>query len=375
MSRMRNVGWCVALGFAMAAIQPLATDGAAQTVVDLRAQSPRGRIAISGKCEPVGARLQGAPYGRNSINGALPGADGAFFLMNIGISNLMRIDASGRGSTVMGAGEGRGALSANTVDSRRLRVEPYRNDSIAVYDAMRRVATILAPDGSFARDISVELGVDQGPVPKVFMVAASLPDGDLIFTRSTVEGPMPAGGGLVADTVSIMRVSADGKPVWMSPPLEGLAREIFVMQGNLITSAQMIYRRGFVRTRSTVTVGNRVFHYAESRHEIDAYDRSGTLVARILLPPVFDPSSTPGAPQRQALSLLADGAGRIWFEIPRSKQSQKKQWWVIAADGSMFASAETPLQEEVLFVNSRAMIVKRIDTEYMQNISVCEVRQ
>ena len=187
--------------------------------------------------------------------------DGRIVVANSGDGQLRVFDAGGiHLETWGGRGEGPGELPG-LID-----VEPWRGDSIAAWFGPRRGITLFGPDGSFGRNIFLE--VDSQDPMAVFIQPAAVMAGGLILA-----GQHPH----VRDPVVVEIRDAGGRLLSSLGEHPGDERYIVNEGTDQARGGQPI----FGATAMQVPWGDLVVHNLNNRYEIRAFAHDGSL-ARIV---------------------------------------------------------------------------------------------
>ncbi len=296
-----------------------------------------------------------AGFARVTKGGLL--SDGSFVALDIGLQEVRRYDASTGRVTVVGAkGEGPGEYE----NPFGVWVGPQ--DSIYVWDAGLRRASVFAPDGVFARSLNVP------PTDMAFPVAAGpLPGGDWLigFHRGA---PDPSPGARRSTSVQWRVTDVTGKPgdvftvtsgsEMVGIEWQGRASIIPVVFGGTTKAAPLA--TGIVLV-GTSEPGWRLFDRSgrlqrviQSRVPavaVTASDRAQFSAYRMKSPPAgadlvawrqfFDsPIYADSFPRFEGLKVSRDG--EIWLEEFRPVWEPIASWWVFSSTGQVLSRVELP---------------------------------
>jgi hypothetical protein len=338
----------------------------AQQSIDLRsARLTPGGLAFREGCRIIGDGTDGFPLGLDRVLGSAIGAEGAIFVLNFGSKELLRFTSAGRfDRVVMRPGNGPGELRpGNRIDTRAAYVGSYRGDSLLVFDASARRFTIMAADGKFVRNVSVPSKLPGSG----WYVASSTGNGDILIWRSLpVASPTTI---RFRDSIHVARLKADGGLAWDSAGIEDAAllqTTAPVQTGRARGGFNLV---GVQRIGAVAVMGEFFAHYDERTNELHAFGPSGKMVYRILLPSI--PRAASGT--YQSLFMLTDQAGRVWLEVPRTRDPADREWWVISSDGRSISTIQTPAKERLVFVGTNAIVFKASGTDDVQLIKTCPI--
>lgn len=369
-------------GYALFAF--FSTPLAAQRSVNLRSQVLSSFATVGDSCIVIGDGSNGRPEGLLRVTGAAFGSNGLVIVSNSGTSEVLVFEGTGPyRRSVTQAGGGPSDLSRGSLSWGSLKLVPYRGDSVVVYDARQRKFVVFDGIGRFGRTIRV----DSQPefASRAFVVAGISANGDLVI-GGTALPPRPvqaresSQNRLVQDTIRLIRMAADGRVIWQSPPIEDDVYEVNsrVVAGRNSGSATIISRGGTslpTNRMPTVALGHRVvYHYSERSNELHIYDRSGVLAIRVRLPAMpVPPALTAGNREKQSLSMLGDYAGHAWIEVPRDSPRTSREWWVVSEQGQLLGTVFTS-RAEVLAVGPRHILARATDRDGVEVLRSCPLR-
>lgn len=245
--------------------------------------------------------LEGAPeYQLELVIGAVRRSDGGIVVADAGLRALRFYDAAGRflrSSGRQGGGPGEFEELAS------LRLLP--GDSLLVFDWTLRRISVFAPEGAFARSVSLlDLPDAVFPPPQLL---GRLANGSMLVAVGHSFGPGEIAGGVRADSIDYLRYSAAGVLLDTVAVLPG--GESFVMGGVGkvgFTTAPLLLGKNAV----SGLAGGRLVVGSNRAYELGVYSLDGRLERRVRRE--MDPRPATAADYAAAVEASLEGMGREW---------------------------------------------------------------
>jgi len=322
------------------------------------------------------------------VSGGRRLSDGRIALVNAGSNEVRVYGADGAYSHAFGKeGEGPGEYGQPTL------VGVVGGDSLVVYDFTHRRVSIVHVDEGFVRSFPV--GQDAGgfPVPNgMFRDGSQVYGGGIFFSSS--DGGFPTG--VIQNASKYAAVDLDGVATadygeW--PSFEMYAR---VLEGGGFTARSLPFAKG-----SSATTGPDYFYIGDSEtYEIQAYDRSGSLVRIIRLDreprsvaradidryreDELEDSDTPNEarafealmaempiPDRFPVysSFKVDVLGYLWVSEYAGPRVRDPEWTIFDPDGHIVGKIRTPDRTQILEIGEDYILGRlsdELDVEYVK---------
>lgn len=308
------------------------------------------------------------------VQGGLVLPGGRIVVLNAGSAEVRWYDAEGRFEKSQGsAGEGPGEYGAPE------RLFVYRGDSLAVWDDRLRRLTVLGPDGSYARDLTLS-----GDLARATVLGAFEDGGFAVLDRrfegqesndyQELPGPTlryDASGAPTGDTLSVdpwltARFQSPGQGVvelrgrgldrapsravspealWVGDPDAGEAR-----RHTPGSAGPTLIVRWPLGDR---TVTDQVIA-AHTRDQLDAAPNDDVRQAIRRAAEVQD-----YAERLPALSTIGvDADGRVWVEsFPRPGSARQPTWWVFDGEGRALRTVALPSGSEPLWAEGDQVLL------------------
>jgi hypothetical protein len=250
-------------------------DSAGITIVETPALTPEADLAWTVDSVPVLdiGTLEGPPETQlYRVLDAHLLPDGGVAVLNAGTAEVRFYSASGlHRSTFGGEGEGPGEFS------RPGALHPWPGDSLAVWDARARRLTLIAPDGSLGRILSLPRGEAQ----TLAAFSHRLPGGELAVTRFDFMGDVLSTG---YRRIPVHVELIDESGVQIADLGSHPGDETFM---SVASESVSIVRFAFARGWVVAPHGSETIVAPNDRLELRYYDAVGTLVriARVEEPP------------------------------------------------------------------------------------------
>ncbi len=359
----------------------------AQTSIDLRQAAPELVREITSSCSVFGEGRDGRNDGLDGVTSAVRTHNGSLFVVNGGTGELLQFAREGRyTNAVAREGRGPGELTRlNRGDITGLIVRPYRADSIAIFDRPQWRVTVYDASGRIGRVMRVPSPRMAAFLPPTAVfVGATATQGDFVFVTRPLGGvrTMPPGGipaSSIRDSIVIVRLSASGDSVWVSPPLEDAMRFIGPTGPPTVGTdgRQMVAGpppSPMERVGSVAVLGDQVYHYVERLNELHVFDRRGQRSMRVLLPATAAiPVNIKSSGARRSLTIVSDGQSNLWLEVP-PRLADSREWWRIVNGASIHSALRTPLRQQLLVGDSSSVVLRAIDSDGVQTIRSCQLR-
>ena len=301
--------------------------------------------------------LEGAePYQLSQVSGAVRLSDGRIVVANGGSDELRYFDSAGAFLTSAGR-KGSGPGEFEMLGS----LFALPGDTVAAYDVRLRRISLFAPDGAFARSLTITFPAG-APSP-----IGQFRDGSWLCNRGFVFFPSGTETQLIRDTV----------PLLVFEPTGALRDSIGRFPGpELYIVGQGRSRRGgslpFGTNTAAAAAGDRFYAGHTARYEITRYTQSGTPeeIVRLAWTPIpitgddlarykaerlahvsagsresFErayrdmpfPSTFPAF-----VSLEVDASGNLWVLAASRPGDDRRRWTVFSPDGVALGVVETP---------------------------------
>lgn len=334
---------------------------------------------------PPGAQL-------DRVRGALRTADGGVVVLSAGTHALVFFDRAGRFVRAAGGRGGGPGEFESPVSLARL-----RGDSLAVWDGGQRRLSVFGPDGTHARDVSVQ--ADPGSFfPEVRGVFA---DGGFVLTPGASVAAMMEGEGSRRDPLAFIRFGADGAPLDTLGTFPG--DETFLVRRESGFAWDVVP----FGSRTVGAGGPGAFAVANSgSNEIAVFDASGKL-ARVVHGPFQPRPVTRGDvdryrerrlavaadPQRRREaelilaaapvperapafgSVLVDARDRLWVQEYPLPGATFAAWAVIDADGRVAGRVEIPVDFQLTDVGDDHVVARVKDELDVERVHVYALRR
>lgn len=362
---------CLALVCAAGACRP-APDAAASTDAGRAAWTaePTPRLHIGGRAAP------GHELDRVYGGALLP--DGGVVVGNSGTGELRFFDRSGTLTRTAGR-QGRGPGEFRAVSW----LQPYRGDSLLVFDLYLQRFSVWTPAGAFAR--SFQLPVER----RASRAVGVFPDGGILFAAEQQPDPRAAQG-LVRADFDLVRVDPLGEHAEIVGRFAGTEWLLYENPMNFAAT-----QPPFARTGHAAVVGESVLYASSDSGVVHVYGEGGRLV-RTLPAPVgarrldrreveqaLDAIRDRG--EREAIrrytqdlanasalrieDLRVDRSGNVWVRT-HTAAPETSRWVVMALSGEQIGSIDLPSSSMPLDIAPDVVLLRETDDDGVQRVSL-----